>query len=222
MNITILGATGFLGRHLVKQALGRGYQVRVLVRNPTKLGALADQVEVVRGDVFDEKPLEEAVRGADAVLSAVGPPNYGTIDPALYKRGMQSIVAVLDRQSVRRYIHTGGAVHPGGENEAWSPGRRLLRLFLNLVARPVLTAKSWEWEVLKASDLDWTLVRPPRIREGGATKCIAADARRLARTQVNVEDLASFMLDQVTEPTWIRLAPLVASIPAAGRCKKLI
>lgn len=50
----------------------------------------------------------------------------------------------------------------------------------------------------------------------GATGRIAADARRLARTHINVDDLASFMLDQVSEPTWIRLSPLVASIPAKG------
>jgi putative NADH-flavin reductase len=216
MKITILGATGFLGQHLVKLALARGYQVRVLVRNPSKLGPLEDRVEVVQGDLFDEERLEAAVRGAEAVISAVGPPRHGAVDPARYERGMQSIVAVLGRQSIRRYIHTGGAVHPGGRDEIWTFGRRLLRLFLNLVARPTLLAKFREWEVLKASELDWTLVRPPRIREGGGPGRIVAHDRHLARTQVNVTALADFMLDQVTESSWVRRAPLVASVPVSG------
>lgn len=216
MKLTILGATGFLGKALVKEALCRGHRVRVLVRSPEKLGSLARRVEIVTGDVFDEQRLEEAVRGADAVLSTVGPPQGEKIDPAEYQQGMETLVRVLCRQSVRRYLHTGGAVHPGGEDEHWSIGRRLLRLLLRLVARPILTAKALEWEVLKDSDLDWTLVRPPRIVDSGIAGHIAASETRLARVRVDVTDLARFMLDQTTESSWIRRAPLVASVPAAA------
>ena len=99
----------------------------------------------------------------------------------------------------------------GGENENWTMRRRLLRFFLILVAKPNLVAKQLEWEVLKKSDLDWTLVRPPRITEGELTRNVLADEKNLAGMQVNVEDLASFMLEQITSKKWIKKAPLVAS-----------
>jgi putative NADH-flavin reductase len=68
-----------------------------------------------------------------------------------------------------------------------------------------------EWEVLKKSSLEWTLVRPPRIVKGGRTGNISADDKNLASIQVNVEDLAHFMLDQISSKTWINKAPLVAN-----------
>lgn len=57
----------------------------------------------------------------------------------------------MDKYGIKRYIHIGGVAHKGGKNEDWS------------FSRQILVAKHLEWEVLKASDLDWTLVRPPRI-----------------------------------------------------------
>ena len=84
-------------------------------------------------------------------------------------------------------------------------------LFLLLVAKPILVAKQLEWAGLKTSDLDWTLVRPPKIVEGKPTGSVLADEKNLARTQINVDDLADFMLAQITSKKWIRKAPLVAS-----------
>ncbi len=73
-------------------------------------------------------------------------------------------------------------------------------------------AKKLEWEVLKESNIDWTLVRPPRITKGESTGSLIADEKNLARTQVNVADLADFMLDQIPSEMWKKKAPLVASV----------
>ncbi|MFC1961289.1 NAD(P)-dependent oxidoreductase [Chloroflexota bacterium] len=211
MKIAILGSTGFLGKVVLKKALDEGYQIRTLVRTPDKLGEFKDRVEFVQGSLSDVDKLEEAVSGAEVVLSTIGPPQKNPGKPEFYERTMKDLVAVLENQDIKRLISTGGAVHLGGENENWTLGRRLLRLFLLLVAKPILVAKQLEWAVLKTSDLDWTLVRPPKIVEGKPTGSVLADEKNLARTQINVDDLASFMLEQITSKKWIRKAPLVAS-----------
>ena len=211
MKIAILGSTGFLGKVLLKKALDGGYQIRTLVRTPDKLGEFKDSVEFIQGSIVEVDDLEETVRGTEAVLSTVGPPQRNPGKPELYEKAMEDLVAVLESQNIKRLIHTGGAAHLGGENENWDMRRRLLRLFLILVAKPILVAKQLEWEVLKKSDLDWTLVRPPRITEGELTRNVLADEKNLAGMQVNVEDLASFMLEQITSKKWIKKAPLVAS-----------
>ena len=211
MKIAILGSTGFLGKELLKETLDDGYQVRTLVRNPEKLGEFKDKVEFIQGDIFEADDLEEAVRGTEVVLSAVGPPQRNPGKPQLYEQAMENLVAVLEKQKIERYIHTGGAAHLGGENERWTIGRRLLRFFLLLVAKPILVAKQLEWDVLRNSSLDWTLVRPPQITEGKPTGNVLADESNLARTQIDVEDLASFMVQQISSDRWIGKAPLVAS-----------
>ena len=211
MKIAILGSTGFLGKELLKESLDDGYQVRTLVRSPEKLGKFKDKVEFVQGNIFEADDLEETVRGTEVVLSAVGPPQRNPGKPELYEQAMENLVDVLEKQKIERYIHTGGAAHLGGENERWTIGRRLLRFFLLLVAKPILVAKQLEWEVLKKSNLDWTLVRPPQITEGEPTGKVLADETNLARTKIDVEDLASFMVEQISSDSWIRKAPLVAS-----------
>ena len=98
MRITILGATGRIGSHLLTWALESGHQVHVLARNPEALlagrplsahGAAArgpaapDALAVTRGDVLDAAAVAEAVAGADAVLSALGP--RGARPPACWR-----------------------------------------------------------------------------------------------------------------------------------------
>lgn len=211
MKIAILGSTGFLGKVLLEKALDAGYEVRTLVRNPDKLGEFKDRVEFIQGNVFQANDIEETVLGTEAVLSTVGPPQRNPGDPAKYEQAMKDLVAALEKQNIKRLIHVGGSVNAGGENENWTIGRRLLRLFLNVVFKPGLVAKQLEWEVLKGSNLDWTLVRPPHIVKGKAFGKVSADEKNLSRTNVNVDDLADFMLAQINSKDWIRKAPLVAT-----------
>lgn len=103
-------------------------------------------------------------------------------------------------------------MHGGGENENWTLGRRLLKFYLNLAVKPVLIAKELECDVLRKSTLDWTLVRPPQIVDGTPPGHLVADEKNLARTKVNVEDLADFMLAQIISDEWIKKAPLVATV----------
>lgn len=211
MKITILGSTGFLGKVLLEKALERGYQVKTLVRTPDKLGDFKDRVEFVQGSLSDTDKLEQAMSGADAVVSAVGPPQRHPESPEFYENIMNDLVAILEKQNIKRFIHTGGAVHLGGEGEKWSLGRRVLRFFLVLFGKQILIAKEREWAVLKNSNLDYTLVRPPHIVTGELTGTVAADDKNLVKTNVNVEDLANFMLDQITSTAWIKKAPLVSA-----------
>jgi nucleoside-diphosphate-sugar epimerase len=211
MRLAIFGATGFVGKVLLRKALDTGHDVRALVRTPEKLGELKDRVELVKGDLFDADGIEKVVEGADAVLSTVGPPRRMTRTPADYEGAMRRLVTAIEKQGIRRFIHIGGAAHDGGENEHWTLGRRSLRIFLSLMVKPILVAKYLEWEVLKASRLDWTLVRPPRIVTGTPKGRVVADEKNLVRVQVNVEDLADFILAQLSSNEWIKKAPLVAS-----------
>jgi putative NADH-flavin reductase len=211
MKLALLGSTGFVGMHLLEDALSEGHDVRALVRDPEKLGDYKDRVEVIQGDASLIGDLEKAIIGTDAVVSTLPPVMNGN-DPKYSAHLMEGLVGLLEKNGIKRFIHIGGAAHGGGTNENWTLGRRLLRFYLNLVCKPVLIAKQLEWEVLRKSDLEWTLVRPPKISKEKPDGQIAADEKNLARTQVNVEALADFMLDQITSGTWVRKAPLVASV----------
>ena len=212
MKITILGSTGFVGKVLIKKAIAAGYQVKTLARNPEKLEEIKDKIEIIEGSVFESSSVEAAIEGAEAVLSTIGPPQTGKpFDPYQYEKAMKDIVRIMDKHGIKRYIHIGGAAHQGGENEVWNFNRKFLRFFLNLFGKQILVAKHLEWEVLKSSDLDWTLVRPPRIANETASGSISVDEKNLKNLKVSVEDLTDFILQQISSKEWIRKAPLISS-----------
>jgi putative NADH-flavin reductase len=211
MKIAILGSTGFVGKVLIHKAVAAGYQIKTLARTPEKLEDIRDKVEIVQGGVFTPSAIEETIKGTEAVLSTIGPPAGKQCDPKLYEKAMKEIVRSMDKYNIKRYIHIGGAGHEGGENENWTLNRRFLRLFLNLFGKQILVAKHLEWEVLKTSDLDWTLVRPPRIANEEASGNLFADEKNLESLKVGVGDLTDFILDQITSKVWLRKAPLVSS-----------
>jgi len=121
MKITILGSTGLVGKVLLEKALEREYQINTLVRSPKKLGVFKDDVTFIEGNVFQIDKLEQAVSGSDIVLSTV-PPKMNTKAPEKYAKLMEDWVSVFERNSIKRFIHIGGAVHGGGENENWTIG----------------------------------------------------------------------------------------------------
>ena len=170
-----------------------------------------DNVTFIEGNILQIEKLEQIVSGSDIVLSTV-PPKMNTKAPEKYAKLMEDWVSVFERNSIKRFIHIGGAVHGGGENENWTIGRKILRLFLTLFWRQGLVAKELEWEVLKRSNIDWTLIRPPRVTKDKSTSSLIANEKSLAGMQVSVEDLADFILDQIDSDKWLKRAPLVASV----------
>jgi putative NADH-flavin reductase len=211
MKITILGSTGFVGQVLIKKAVSAGYKVKSLARNPEKLDEVKDNVEIIKGSVFDSSSVEAVIDGADVVISTIGPPPGKPCDPHQYENAMKEIVRIMDKKGIKRYIHIGGAAHPGGENEIWNFNRKFLRLFLTLFGKQILVAQHLEWEVLKSSDLDWTLIRPPRIANEGASGNMSVNEKNLESLKVSVEDLTDFILLQITSKEWLRKAPLISS-----------
>lgn len=215
MKVCILGSTGFTGKVVLRKAVEQGHEVRVLVRTPEKLAELRDQLKkenVIVGSYFQKSDLEKAIEGTEAVLSTIGPPPKDQGVPQEWEKAMRDLVSILNEKGIRRLIHVGGAVHDGGEDEQWSFSRRVLRWVLNIVYKDGLEAKRLEWEVLKSSkDVEWTLVRPPRIAPTKPRGELVADEKCLSSLQIWVNDLADFLLELLESKEWIRKAPLVAA-----------
>jgi putative NADH-flavin reductase len=104
MNLTVFGATGGVGREVVTQALDRGDHVTAYVRNPAKLGITHPKVTVVAGELTDREAVQRAIRGADAVISALGPSLDRTATGMPLVDGTRTIVDAMQAEGVERYI----------------------------------------------------------------------------------------------------------------------
>lgn len=210
MQITILGATGQLGKVVIKEALSRGYAVKVLVRTPEKLGALKENVDIVTGSLLDEFCVEKALKGSNAIINVAG----AVKEPEQVKKFDQVGRILVDKmksQGITRLINISLAVI-SLPNETPDLQRRPLKVLVNIF----FSTKKQVQEVLMAriiadKDILWTFVRPAFFSTKAGTGIVLADENKMPGTTIRLEDLAMFMIDQVTSSMWIGRAPFVSS-----------
>ncbi|MFI6309888.1 NAD(P)-dependent oxidoreductase [Nocardia fusca] len=161
MRIVIFGANGPTGRLLTGQALAAGHDIVAFTRRPGDFPVTHDRLTTVGGDVYDPAAVDRAVAGADAVLSALGVP-FTRKPITTYSAGMANIVAAMHRHGVRRIaVVSSSAVDPHPYPDAGFLFNRVLQPFITGVLGRTLYEDMRAMEaLLRASDLDWTIVRP--------------------------------------------------------------
>ena len=197
MRLLILGATGGTGRALMEQASARGHQVTAFVRSPQKLDAPREGVTVRRGDPLSVTDLRVVLPGHDAVLTAIGPPGPGRT--TIFRDSGRSIVEAMSADGVRRLLVVSVAALFEGAGLAVALFRR------TLLRNIVIDAAEME-RIVTSSDLEWTIVRPPRLTNGPLTKQYRVADGRLPRGRILISraDVADFLLDELEESQHLR------------------
>lgn len=158
MKLAIFGGTGRTGQLLVAQALAAGHDVAVLARTPSRLDITRERLRVVGGDALDPGRAREAVAGADAIISLLGPQRDAP--PRMVSRATANILAAADAYGARRVI----AVACDAASGAAAADMRAAA------------------DVVAASPLDWTLVRVPRLTDPSRQQLAAFLLRQLTDT----------------------------------------
>jgi putative NADH-flavin reductase len=210
MQITVLGASGKVGKATVREALSKGYQVKVLVRSPDKLGDLKDKVTIITGDLLDSLSVEQALQGSVAVLNAAG----GVKEPDQYNR-FRIIGNILTEQmkklGIKRLISISGAVM-NLPTEKLDLKRRIMKVFVSLIFRQMKQAQEAILPIIiNDNDISWTFVRAAMISKKQGTGRVLASNKQMPGIIIMLEDLGKFMVEQITSTEWIKKAPLVAS-----------
>jgi len=209
MKLTIFGATGRTGQPLVRQAIAAGHAVTVLARNPAKLTLQDARLTVVQGDIKDAAQVARAVTGAEAVLSVLGP--SGNTPVFEVSQGMRLILTAMREQDVRRLVLSTGA-GVGDPNDTPKLFNHVMNALLKVAAGNVYEDMRRTVELVRVSDLDWTVVRVPMLTDDAPTGLIKVGyvgqgmGARIARA-----DLADFMLRQVGDKTYLRQAPAISN-----------
>jgi putative NADH-flavin reductase len=209
MRLTVLGGTGRIGRLVVEQAIAAGQDVTVLVRDPAKVARLGDSVRVVAGQVGDLVALAEAISGAQAVISALGPDGNRADQVVAFRDGMRAIVATMIDTGVGRIVNlSGAAVDMPGDHKPTLD--QLASRIVRLVSGHVVAAKQAELDELRASGLEWVAIRPPLVTDGPRTGSYRTGEDVLRPgARISRADIADFMLAQATEPTFAGRAPFI-------------
>lgn len=203
--VTLLGASGRTGRLVAAELRRHGHSVVVVVRDADRAPE-ADRVVV--GDVRDPGVLRQATAGVDAVVSALGPAKG---EPHLHRDTATALLPVLQQQGVRRYVGVSGAGVTLAEDRK-SRRDRAISAVMGVVGRAMVADKAAEIAAWQQSEVEWTLVRPPRLNDQPATGHVEHHANTSPRsTALTRADLAAFLVDCFEQDLYRRQAPLVAN-----------
>ena len=207
LKILVLGASGGTGQLIVSQALARGDDVTVLVRSPEKASDLKG-AKIFVGDARDEKALREALKGQDAVVSALGTGASPFREVRSLSAATRALVNGMEAEHVSRLVCITGI---GAGDSVGHGGFLFDRVIFPLLLRNVYADKNRQEAIVRGSGLDWVLVRPSILNNkpgGGAIRALT-DLSGFHGGTLSRADVASFVLEQVRSDTWLRRAPLI-------------
>jgi putative NADH-flavin reductase len=208
MQVVIFGATGSLGSYVVKEALSKGYQVRVFTRNTDKFKDKEDSMlSVFRGDVFEFAHVRNAILGANVVICCLGDGAKGMVRAA----GTRNIINAMEELGVKRLI----CQTTLGLGESWQN----LNFFWKHIMFGLFLKKAFEDHRLQESlicdsSLEYTIVRPsaftgqpsdPNFKVG-----FEAHERNL-NLKISREDIAGFMVNQIKSREFMRKAVSISN-----------
>ena len=205
--ILVLGATGGTGQRIIRQALAKGYDVTALVRSPEK-GAGLTGVKLAIGDARDEAALRQAIRGQDAVVSALGTPPSPFKEVTLLSTATRAVVNAMQAEGVSRLVAITGI---GAGDSAGHGGFAFDHLILPLLLRHVYADKNRQEAIIRQSGLDWTLVRPAVLNDKpgkGAPRALE-DLSQFHGGTIARADVAAFIVDELESSKWLKRSPLI-------------
>jgi uncharacterized protein YbjT (DUF2867 family) len=213
MNVTVLGATGGIGRLVVDQLRSNGHTVTTYVRNPDKVPATwGEDVKVAVGEMTDAGAVDRAVAGADAVVSALGPSMDRKATGLPLVEGTRHIVEAMQRHGVRRYVgNATPSVLDPRETPTWQTrfATFMAKTFLRRAYDEIIGMS----RAVMGAGLDWTIVRFLAPKDGPATGNMrhgfyGTDKLGFAVTR---GDIAAFTAAQVEDRRYIGAAPGISN-----------
>ena len=209
MKLTVFGATGKVGTHVVRQALERGDRVTAVVRDPARLDVRHERLDVVVADLTDPAPLLPALAGSRAALSAVGPRSRR--DAGVATAATATILAALAASGVRQFVAVSAApVGPVAPGEGFVV-RAVALPILRRVFRAVYADLARMEAEIRDSGLDWTIVRPPKLTNGPLTGRYRVAPENVTRSlTISRADVADAMLSALDDADRVHRAIGVA------------
>lgn len=207
MKVLVLGATGGTGRQIVLALEKSGDQAVALVRRQSQASELQG-VELFIGDARDPEVLERALAGCDAVISSLGAPTSPFAEVTVLSEATREVIDAMQRSGVRRLVAITGV---GTGNSRGHGGWLYDRIILPLVLRKVYEDKDRQEAIIRASGLEWIIVRPVMLTNGAATGVIqSSDDPSLRRgSKIARADVATFVVDQLRSDRWLKSTPLI-------------
>lgn len=210
MKITVFGANGAIGRLFSQQALAQGHSLSLYSRSRSGLFE-SEHSSVFTGELSDYNAVRNAVRGADAVVSFLGPVLKYSYPGMPISDGHQNIIKAMGKEGIKRFITIGTPAISFEKDRAAMATvlpKFMARLFLPKPYKEITSVG----RLVASSDLDWTIVRFIAPIDGspkGHTKVSFGD--KGIKFKITRADIAAFVLEEVAARRYVKSMPIIGS-----------
>jgi putative NADH-flavin reductase len=199
MKLAIFGGTGKTGVHVVRKALDAGHDVSALVRDIGKMMIQHERLIVVQGDAMDADAVEKTIAGSEAVLSALGQ------SPIIIK----NILTSMKKNDVMRLAVAAGAGVPDPKDEPQLINH-IISFIIRTLSRKVYYDALEQNEIIRASDVDWTICRAPRLVDEPEGAYQVTYVGKEMNSSLSRASYAEFIFKQATDREYVRKAPVLS------------
>src|SRR5450755_2287471 len=203
----VLGGSGKSGTYLIHHLLNLNMPVKMLLRNPENLQNKNPLLEIVQGDARDPRAVQTLVEGCDSVISTLGQPKG---ESSIFSDATKNVIRAMDLFQIKRYIVTTGLnVDTPLDNKSEYTAAATEWMKTNYPK--TTTDKQTEWEELKTSNLDWTLIRLPLIQLTEVKNEVVISLVDCPGEKISATSLAVFLVDQMEDKTYFKQSPFIAN-----------
>jgi putative NADH-flavin reductase len=206
--LAVFGASGETGQHVIARARSQGLEVRALVRRGSRFDMSPENLTVIRGAFEDDAALQATLADADAACCVFGPrPPYRDIFCAA---ATKAVLDAMQRSNARRLIcQTGAMIGHYPHNRSWP--FKAMRFIAKHRMRRVMRDRRKQETLVRSSDLDWTIVKPPRLTDTPPSgDWIANPQVRIGLLDsISRADLAEFIVTEILTPAHIKEAVFI-------------
>jgi putative NADH-flavin reductase len=205
MNILIIGAGGGIGFEAVQLALKEGHRVTAVLRHPEKLPVTHPNLSIVKGDIFQPAAFEKQLLEADFTISAIGVSGAGFFNDkptTLYSEGNASLISAMQRTGAKRaFFISASAVEISPVLPAFV--RFAAKNIIQKLLRHMYADLRRMEAIIKASSLDWTIIRPPQLTNGPVTGQYRTAVNAFLKNALKISraDVAHYMIHNAGNET---------------------
>lgn len=202
MKIFLFGATGATGHEVLHLLLEQNHQVVALARNPNAIHASHQNLNIIKGNIYNPETYQNALENCDIVISALG---TGTSRKPtdIYSKGGEQILTAMRKANKKRLITLTAA--------AFDPTDPATKNFIvKYIVQPLfkniyMDMQKWEKALEKATDIDWTIIRPSRLTNGKAKSNYRTKINHCPKggSKISRKDLADFIIQQINDHQYI-------------------
>jgi len=206
--IAVLGGGGRTGKYLVNQLINSGFQLKVLLRHPEQFHIQSPQIEIVKGDATHPESVRQLVERCDAIISVVG---QRPGEPLVACRATQNLLDAMNELGIKRMILLAG-LNVDAPSDRKGKETLMATEWMKTNYPEIHADRQKSYALLEQSSVNWTLVRVPFIEFQEASGELAVNLEDCPSGKINAGSLAVFLVYQLSDESYYRKAPFVASV----------